>query len=159
MHPSKERVRVHQAPYMSKMLRKASMRRSALKNKFYKNKFQETERMYKKQNNFCSRPYKKERKKIYNNLNLKLFTDKVFWKTVKLFLSDKGNSAKKKINISEGDTIVSEDNKVAEILNNYFSESIKSLNRKENSFILNSTNHLRDPIEIASHKLNTHPSM
>ena len=104
--------------------------------------------------------YIKERKKFCNNLNLKLFTDnKVFWKTVKPFLSDKGKLTRK-INISEGDTIVSEDNKVAEILNTYFSESIKSLNIKENSFILNSTNHLSDRIETALHKFNIqHPSI
>ena len=47
---------------------------------------------------------------------------------------------------------MSEDNKVAEILNTYFSESIKL-------FYFKLTNHLSDPIEIALPKFNTHPSI
>ena len=77
---------------------------------------------------------------------------------MKLFLSDKGNFAKK-INIVERDTIVSEDGKVAEILNVYFSESVKSLDIQENTYILNSADHLIDPIEIALHKFDSHPSI
>ena len=152
-------VRINQAPYMTKTLRKAIMRRSALKNKFYKDKTPTAERMYKKQKNFCSRLYKKERRKFYNNLDIKKFTDnKMFWKTVKPFLSDKGNSSKK-INLVEGDTIVSEDSEVAEILNTYFSKSVNSLEIQENSYILNSADHLQDPIDKALHKFNAHPSI
>ena len=51
---------------------------------------------------------------------------------MKPFLTDKGNFAKK-ITIVEGDTIVTEDSKVAELLNAYFSESVKSLDIQENT--------------------------
>ena len=54
-------ARINQAPYMTKTLRKAIMRRSALKTKFCRDKTLNSERMYKKQNNFCSKLYKKER--------------------------------------------------------------------------------------------------
>ena len=41
---------------------------------------------YKKQHNYGSRLYKKERKKYYEKLNVKNVTDnKEFWKTVKPF--------------------------------------------------------------------------
>ena len=72
---------------MTKILRKAIMRRSFLKNKYYKNGTDESKSSYKKQNNYCSRLYKKEKKNYYANLDLKNVTDnKLFWKTIKPFL-------------------------------------------------------------------------
>ena len=42
--------------------------------------------------NFCCRLYKKERKRFFNNLNPSFVTDsRVFWKTIKPFLWNKGN--------------------------------------------------------------------
>ena len=144
---------------MTKTLRKAIMRRSALKTKFCRDKTLNSERMYKKQKNFCSKLYKKERNFFYNNLNMENFTDnKRFWTTVKPFLSDKGNLSKK-INLKEGDEIVSCDSEVAEILNRYFSESVSSLNIQENSFIVNLADHILDPIDKVLYKFEVHPSI
>ena len=152
-------VRMNQAPYMTKNLRKAIMRRSALKNKFYNDKSSYSEKMYKKQKNFCSRLYKKERRTFYNNLDLKNFTDsKRFWATIKPFLSGKGISSKN-INLKEGDEIVSEERMVAEILNDYFSASVNSLNINENKFIMNTADHIHDPVERALHQFKVHPSI
>ena len=134
-------VRINQAPYMTKTLRKAIMKRSALKTKFCRDKTLNSERMYKKQKNFCS--------KLYNIR---------FWTTVKPFLSDKGNLSKK-INLKEGDEIVSCDSEVSEILNRYFSESVSSLNIQENSFIVNLADHILDPIDKVLHKFEVHPSI
>ena len=73
-------VRGNQAPYMTKQLRKAIMRRSELESNSLKNRIIE---------NFCSVFYKKERKKLYPDLDLNKITDnELFWKTIKLFLSD-----------------------------------------------------------------------
>ena len=45
-----------------------------------------------KQKNYCRRVYKKERKMFLNRLNSSFVTDnKLFWKTVKPFFSDKGD--------------------------------------------------------------------
>ena len=83
-------------PYMTKPLRKAIMIRSSLKNKLYKNFTPNNSMAYKKQRNYCSRLYKKERKKYYEKLNVKKVMDnKEFWKTVKPFLSDRRNSSSK----------------------------------------------------------------
>ena len=152
-------VRINQAKYMTKPLRKAIMRRSALQAKFYKDKNPISERMYKKQKNFCSRLYKKERRNFYNNLDLKDFTDnKRFWMTVKPFLSEKGNLVRK-INLKEGDTIISSDSEVAEILNTYFSESVKLLGIQENKFIINSADHILHPVDKSLYKFQSHPSI
>ena len=65
---------------MTKALRKAIMRRSEL----------ESKARFKKQKKFCSKLYKKERKKFYSNLELNEITDnKLFWKTIKPLLSEK----------------------------------------------------------------------
>ena len=65
----KKIVRANNVPYMSKTLRKAIMKRSALENKYYKNNNHKNQNLYKKQKNYCSRLYKKEKKKLYSNLN------------------------------------------------------------------------------------------
>ena len=65
------------------------MKRSQLGSKYYRDSTVENGNKYKKQN-FCSKLYKKKRKKFYSNLDIKNVTDnKLFWKTMKPFLSDK----------------------------------------------------------------------
>ena len=86
--PAKKKV--IKANNMPKILRKAIMTRSALQKRFYKSKCLEDKYAFKKQRNYCNRLYKRERRKYFNNLNLKNITDnKIFWKTVKPFLSNK----------------------------------------------------------------------
>ena len=65
----KKLLRANHAPYITKSVRKAIMRRSQLESKFLKHKTPESRQIYTKQRNYCSRLYKKERKKYYNNLN------------------------------------------------------------------------------------------
>ena len=59
----KKVVRANEVPYMTKALRKAIATRSRLENRYHKDKTGESLRNYRKQKNFCSRLYKKERKK------------------------------------------------------------------------------------------------
>ena len=101
------------APYMTKTLRKAIMRRSQLQTKYFKNKSQNDYLAFKKQRNFCSKLYKKERKNYYNSLDIKNITDnKQFWKTIKPFLSEKIKTTSK-IKLKDQDKIISNDDKVA----------------------------------------------
>ena len=58
MHQLRKKViRANNMPYMTKNLRKAIMRGSALKNKLYKSKYLEDENAFKKQRNFWNRLY------------------------------------------------------------------------------------------------------
>ena len=99
---------------MTKTLRKAIDNRSRLENRYYRLKTEESKICYKKQKNYCSRLYKKERKKFYENLDQKNLTDnKMFWKTMKPFFSDKV-SGSVGITLVENEAIMSEDRKVAE---------------------------------------------
>ena len=55
-------------------------------------------KIYKKQKTFCSKLYKKERKKIYSKIDKRKITDnKTFWKTITPFISSKAPTSTDKI--------------------------------------------------------------
>ena len=82
----------------------------------------------------------------------------MFWKTVKPFLTDKGTTSRK-ITLIESGEILTEDVKVAETLNCFFSDAPKRLNITVNQYLLNSTHGLNDPVDIALKKFDSHPSI
>ena len=63
--------RANHAPYITKTLRKAIMRRSQLETKYLKTKTQTDLKLYKKHKNFCSKSHKRERRKCYESLDMK----------------------------------------------------------------------------------------
>ena len=70
---------------------------------------------------------KKERKRYYTNLDLRNVTDyKKFWRTMKPFFSDKG-LRKNTITLVEGNDIIAEDVEVANTLNSFFENAVKTL--------------------------------
>ena len=76
-------------------------------------------------NNFFSKLFKNEKRKHYNNVDLKNITDnKEFWKTIKPVLSKKGIS----INISfwKDDNLIFDDNDVVQSFSNFVSIGIHS---------------------------------
>ena len=98
---------------MAKALRKGIMKRSEFESKYVKNKTNKNLKSYKKPRNFCSKLYKKERKKYYEMLGLNNVTDnKQFWKTVKPFLSDKVTTFPKIFLVEKGE-IISDESKAA----------------------------------------------
>ena len=70
-------------PYVTKALRKAIMKRPYLEKLYFKKQGTESLKKYKKHKNFCSRLYKKERKKYFDTLDINKITDnKAFWKNI-----------------------------------------------------------------------------
>ena len=133
---------------MTKALRKAIMKRSELESKCVKNKTSENLKSYKKQRNFCSKLYKKERKKSYERLDLNNATDnKKFWKTVKPFLSDKITTFPQGT-LVENDEIFSDESKVADSFSNFIENALHSLGIKTNEYS-NDNYSLKNPVEIA----------
>ena len=65
-------LRANHVPYMTKTLRKAIMKTSELEGKYVKNERNENLKSYKKQMSFCSKLYKKVRKKYYEMLDLNI---------------------------------------------------------------------------------------
>ena len=99
-------LRGNHVPYMNKVLRKAMMRRTQLQNKFYKTRTHEDLITFKKQRNFVSRLYKKQRKKYFNQMDINNFIDnKKFWRTINPLFSDKAPQ-NNKITIVDGDDII-----------------------------------------------------
>ena len=128
----KKVIRANHVPYMTKSLRKAIMKRSQLESKYLRNSTVENMKIYKKQKNFCSRLYKKERNKFYSELDIKNITDnKLFWKTMKPFLSDKCSQASK-ISLVQKGNVISDDQELGRTFNSFFETAVDSLGIKEN---------------------------
>ena len=68
-------VRANHAPYITKTLRKAIMKRSYLKKVYFKKKTTDSLIKFKKQKNYCSRLYKKGRNSFWKNVQ-PFFTEK-----------------------------------------------------------------------------------
>ena len=123
----KKIIRSNHAPYMNTALRKAIMRRTQLQNKFHKSKTMDDLATFRKQRNYVSRLYKKQRKKFYNNLDLKNFMDnKTFWKNVHPLFSEKTKS-QNKITLVENNEIITDDKELAQTFNDFFESAVKNL--------------------------------
>ena len=153
-------LRANHLSYISKLLQEAIMRRSRLEKVYYKNKSEKSFKAYKKQKNFCSKLYKKERKRCFNNLNPSFVTDnKLFWKTIKPFFSNKGNYGSQ-IKLVEKHEVLQDDDLIAKELNKFFKNAVSILNIKENRFITNrSSDGITDPVDKAIDKYKFHPSI
>ena len=130
MHPviKEKKVRGNDAPFMNKTLSKAFMHRSRLKNNFNKNPAEGNKSLYNKQRNFCVSLLKKEKRKYYNNLDVKIFdNNKTFWKRIKPLFSDKQRALPRNITLVEGNEIASNKKEVAEKFNNFFVNAVANL--------------------------------
>ena len=155
----KKTIRGNNVPYMTKTLRKAIMRRSELQTKYFKNGTIESRKTFKKQKNYCSRLYKKERKNYYEKLGVNNITDnRKFWKTIKPLLGDK-SSVSTKITLVKNDRIISEDDEVANTFKDFFDTAVQSLNLTCDEDFLCDTSNLSNPIDIAIEKFKNHPSI
>ena len=152
-------IRGNQAPYITKAYRKAVMRRSELETKYLKNSTLENFNKFRKQKNFCSKLYKKERKKFCDKLDIKLVTDnKKFWTTVKPFLINKVSKSTK-ITLVEGDEIISTDKDIAQNFDKFYKNAVSSLNIQCDNEFISECDGLEDPTEKAIHKFKNHPSI
>ena len=116
-----------------KELRKEIMLQSKLKNKFNKERNHTNRCNYKHHRNGCFSIIRETKKKYFNSLNVKQVSDnKLFSKSVKPLVSDKGSNSSKIILVEENN-IISDEEEVANIMNNYFMNATKTLNRKKNN--------------------------
>ena len=115
---------------MSKAFRKAIMVRFKLKNNYSKNRTGENWDSYKKQRNFCVNLLRKTKKDYFSDLNIKSITDnKAFRKTTRPYFSNKGLNFSSLI-LSEKNKIVTNDQDIANIMNNHFTGITSHLNLK-----------------------------
>ena len=154
----KKIVRGNNAPFMNKSLSQNFMHRAKLKNKLNKNPSEDNKKSYKKHRNFCTNLLRREKKKYFSNLDVKVVEDnKKFWKKIKPMLSDKIPS-KKKMTLIDDEKVISGEKEIAEILNNYFVDAVENLEREPFPLLDNSTN-LSDEIDRIIKKYHMHPSI
>ena len=85
------------------------MKISYLEKVYFKKQTTQSLERYKKQKNYCSRLYKKERKNFLISLNTLFVNDnKLFWKTVQPFFSNKG-SFRNQIKLVQNDELLQDD--------------------------------------------------
>ena len=149
----KKFLRANHVPYIAKFLRKAITRRSLLETKYLKTKPQTDLKLHKKcRKNFCSKLYKRKRRKLYESLDMKKVLDSnEFWKTVKPFLSDV-NTIFSQISIAKNKRIISEDLDLSKEFSTVFNDAVRSVIVKADEYYLSDKENLSDPVEIVIRK-------
>ena len=122
-----KRIRGNNSPFMNRILSKEIMKRSILRNKFLKSKSEAEKKSYVKQRNYCVSLLRKTKKEYYGNLDpRKGGPHRTFWRIVKPLVSNKSVEIKKII-LVEKEEILTKDYFVIKVLNNFFSNIVKTL--------------------------------
>ena len=91
------------------------MKRSYLENLYFKKPTPESMKKYKQHKNFCSKLYKKERRKYFESLDpSKIVDNKTFWKNIQPLISEKRKIGNKVTLVGKEEKITSEDSLVSE---------------------------------------------
>ena len=95
----------------------------------------------------------------YKNLDTTIVNDnRKFWRTVKPLFSDKVQ-VPTSLTLLENNNLISNDEEVAEVFNNYFANITDALGIKEITENISSVSGLVDSIDIAIKKFSLHPSI
>ena len=155
----KKYSRGNNMPFMNTSLCRAHMKRTRLRKCYLKIRSEQNRLSYVKQRNCCVSLLRKTKKDYYANLNVKDIVDnKQFWRTVKPLFSDKTKS-NEKITLVEDETVTTQDEKNAELLNLSFSSAVKNLKIPEFSDTNRLAERFSDPVLKAILKYNNHPSI
>ena len=127
--PCKKRIiRGNNKPHVSKILRKAIIKRSRLKNIFNRTRNINDYINYKKQRNYVVNLNKQEKRQFFKKVDTNTANSpKEFWAFCKPFFTNKCCS-NEIVSLLENDAIVQENSKVADIFNNYFNTITSALN-------------------------------
>ena len=155
----KKYIRGNNAPFMNKTLSKEIMKRSNLRNKYLKSRSEEDRQRFRKQRNLCVSLLRKTKRSYYSNLNKKNVIDnRKFWKTVKSMLSNKFVNSEK-ITLVDNEKIITNGKEIAKVLNDFFSNIIKTLDIPKKDHIDSVIENIRDPTLKAKLKYRKHPSI
>lgn len=121
-----KKVRGNQCSFMNKELNKAIMIRSALKSKYNKNKNNFNRANFKRQRNLCVSLRKKAIKEDFEKTCSNLKNDsKNFFSKIKPYLTDKGALGSTDITLNENGKLISNEEELVEILNDFYINIIK----------------------------------
>ena len=119
-------LRANNSPHMTKELRQAIMKRSRLKNIANRTNSPEDVDNYRKQRNLVVSLNKKQKKALFDNIDLDKNGSKSFWKTCKPLFS-KVDAIGERIVLVEGDSVISNDRDIATVFNTYFNSITDTL--------------------------------
>ena len=111
------------------------MKRSRQRNKFNLDPPTENWNNLKHERNICNKILKENNKEYFNNISIKNICDnKKFWRTIKPFFTDKNKSGNNII-LTENDRIINDDQNIANILVDHFTNITKKLNLRNGTEI------------------------
>ena len=149
-------IRGNHKSFITKNLRKAIMKRSALKKRANVSNNPEIIKLYKKQRNYVVNLSRKVKKEYFQKHMPHGASSKNFWKFCKPFFSNKTNNFDDKIILVEKGEVVSKNEKIATHFNNYFNDITEGLNIKKWSI----SDKLPDDLLVnAIRKYENHPSI
>ena len=155
----KKTLRANDAPYMTKTLRKAMMKRTELANKYNKSKNMQDYNNFRKHKNYVNRLYKKERKKYFNSLDINdVHNVKKFWKIWNPLISDKCRT-NNTITLVKGNNILSNQAEVAEEFKGEFSNAVNNLNIDFEWKPTSDISNITDLTDKVIEKYKDHPSI
>ena len=126
--PLKQKVvRGNDQPFMTKEIRKAIFNRSKFKNTYNKSGLEIDLARYKKQRNFVCSLVRKEKKSFFSNIDINP-EKRNFWQACKPYLVNKCILSNEKITLRNNEKVVSNEQEVANLFNNYFSNILSTLN-------------------------------
>ena len=152
-------LRLNHSPFMNKDISKAIMNRTRLTHTFLRSQWIEDRNAHNKQRNYCVSLFRKIKKDYYNNLDYKNIIDnKCFWKYIKPLLSER-NAISNKITLFEDNSILENNNKIAETFNNFFTSAVSNLNIKPFVDPSVEIDHIGDPILRIFEQYKTTPAL
>ena len=152
-------LRANDAPYMTKTLRKAMMKRTELATKYGKTRNPDDYKQFRKHRNYVNRLYKRERKNYFNSLDINdVHNVKKFWKVWKPLISDNYRTHNT-ITLVKGNDIISEDKEVAKEFKQQFSNAVKELNIDYDWQPTSEITGISDPIDKLIETYKDHPSI
>ena len=136
------------------------MKRSYLEKVYFKKKTPDSLKKLKKQNNYCSRLYKKERKKYFESLDSRRISDiKSFRKNIQPFFSEKRKISNKITLVDNKENTIFDDHLVSEELDKFFENATRGLEINENSYNIDTDSKKINSVEKAVNKYRNHPSV
>ena len=101
-----------------------------------------------------------KKKKYYESLDISKIPDnKTFWKTICPLFSNKSYLTNSRITLLKNGAILSEEAKVADTFNEFFSNVVKELEIEKDDNLLTDATEETDPVLKAIKKYKNHPSI
>ena len=153
--------RGNSAPFMTPQLNRAIYTRSRLKKKFNKNPTNENKTKFKKQRNKCVSIPRKAIKNHFKKATENGLSNQAFWDLVKPFLSNKGALVGSDISIVRNGTIITDDQDLSELFNEYYVNIVENTSGKKPCGVADTTDidDDRHAVRLILEKYKNHPSV